>query len=35
MIKKLTLAMALGLGMTAALAEDLTFGIISTSPLKI
>jgi len=30
MIKKLTLAMALGLGMTAALAEDLTFGIIST-----
>ena len=30
MIKKLTLAMALGLGMTAALAEDITFGIIST-----
>ncbi len=30
MIKKLTLAMALGLGMTAALAEDINFGIIST-----
>lgn len=30
MIKKLTLAMAIGLGMTAALAEDINFGIIST-----
>lgn len=30
MMKKLTLAMALGLGMTAAMAEDLTFGIIAT-----
>jgi len=30
MIKQLTLAMAIGLGMTAALAEDINFGIIST-----
>lgn len=30
MIKKLTLAMAIGLGMTAAQAEDINFGIIST-----
>ncbi len=30
MIKKLTLAMAISLGMTAALAEDINFGIIST-----
>ena len=30
MIKKLTLAMALGLGMTAAMAQDISFGIIST-----
>ena len=30
MIKQLSLAMAIGLGMTAAFAEDLTFGIIST-----
>lgn len=30
MIKQLTLAMALGLGMSAALAEDINFGIIST-----
>lgn len=30
MIKKLTLAMALGLGMTATFAQELTFGIIST-----
>lgn len=30
MIKKLCAALALGVGMTAALAEDITFGIIST-----